>query len=279
MEPIVIIGILLFAIMVAFDFVYNITVYSLAIMNHLKEILWKLIYVPIRLPLICLAHFGKWALKKNPPRPSNEVPRVPTHVDEPYHKRERGARVTTADNINEHYSRKDEEYIWLFNVKWPLEVFFGKVFHLFGLSGTGKSTVMLLLLMEFARLFFVNKGKKLRVAAIDPDGAYFNTCMGQMPDDVAIYRFTPNDAEGVAWAIADDIDCEEMAKLFSGTMFTKAMIEKTQDSFWLKHGKRVPLYIWRNFDYLKSDWRYEDMVIPIAYQQFLEPLLENCPIY
>lgn len=199
---------------------------------------------------------------------------------------DRGAHRTTQDEALRYMLADPGPLFELAGMWLPAREYLNKLTLVTGRPGAGKTTLEKLMIQSIAKLFPVLAAQSrlglypgngdMRWATIDPTNKYLPYLYQVLPLDVPIVRISPHDAGGVAWDVAKDITNEARNTTFQTALLPDALFQKAGDPFWLTKAREVTQGLVSVYLDRHSDWRFEDLVIPIKYPQFLRPVLMQC---
>jgi hypothetical protein len=187
----------------------------------------------------------------------------------------RGAHVTSQEAARRYFQTLPGPFYELVGMLWPSQRYLNKVSFVTGRPGSGKSTILKMLMQSLAHLFTVNENKRFRWLQIDPTDTYLPWLYQILPLDVEILRVSPQDADGLAWDIAKDVVDDLMNQALQTGLFPEALFQKTTDTFWYTKAREATGGVVTVYHDRGSAWLFHDLVIPIKYPQFLRPLLKQ----
>ncbi len=187
----------------------------------------------------------------------------------------RGAHLTSQQAAKRFLKTLPGPFYQLVGMLWPARSYLNKVSFITGRPGSGKSTLMKMLMQSLAHLFSVVEDNTFRWLLIDPTDTYLEWLYQVLPLDVEILRVSPQDADCVAWDIAKDVVDDLMNQAVQAGLFPDALLQKTNDPFWYSKGRESTAAVINVYHDKGSDWQFHDLVIPIRFPQFLRAILKQ----
>ncbi len=204
---------------------------------------------------------------------------MPTEFAWPWFQRKRGGYRTTQDAANA-FSKNNldpgEPTFKLGGILLSAERELGRLILLTGRPDAGKTTLLLMILADLARLWETHPTFCQRWVFLDPSGL-LPYLYQIVPPHIDIIRATPDDAEGLAPDFASGIRGESDVLVLGSCLFNEDIARQSSDRFWTQMAREKFEDCVRVFRHLGSDWGIWDPIIAIKYPQFLKPLLAQSP--